>query len=332
MTNDRYPMNLPTAFYVLRWMVRDTFRQALGSRAFWLVLGLNGLAILLCLSVSVDGYTARTPDGEIELMGPDNQPFVGLATQRGQTSVAFGLIRMDQGRDGRADVLFLQELLAKFGAGALGILLMLLWTSGFLPDFLQSESASVLLAKPVPRWAVLVGKYLGVVAVMAMQTSIFVGGTWLALGFKTGAWFPGYLYTIPIVVACFGILFSFMTLLAVLTRSAVVSVVGTLVFWAVCAGVTNFRHELVTENAPPSVRRELTETGYWVLPKTVDLVYVLHELISPAEGKVRLAPVLVLLKLEERNAFHPELSVLCSMLFSGALLGLAARRFAAANY
>src|SRR5437868_4364666 len=143
-------MNLPTALYVLRWMVRDTFRQALGSRAFWLVLGLNGLAILLCLSVSIDGFTAITPEGEIELMGRDNQPFVGLATQRGHTSLAFGLIRIDQGREGRSDVLFLQSLLAKFGAGAMGILLVLLWTSGFFPEFLEPDAASVLLAKPVP--------------------------------------------------------------------------------------------------------------------------------------------------------------------------------------
>jgi ABC-type transport system involved in multi-copper enzyme maturation permease subunit len=324
--------NLPTALYVLRWMVRDTFRQALGSRAFWLVFGLNALAILLCLSVSIDGYTAITPKGEIELMGRDNQPFVGLATQRGFTTLAFGLIRLEQGRDGSADVLYLQSLLAKFGAGALGILLVLLWTSGFLPEFLQAESASVLLAKPVPRWAVLVGKYIGVVVVMAFQTTVFVGGTWLALGLKTGAWFPGYLYTIPIVVVTFAILFSVMTLLAVCTRSAVVSVVGTLVFWIVCAGVTNSRHDLVTEDAPSSVRRSLTETGYWVLPKTVDLLYLLHTLLSPTEGQVKLPPVPGLSKLEERNEFHPELSAVCSLMFGGAVLILAARRFALANY
>jgi ABC-type transport system involved in multi-copper enzyme maturation permease subunit len=325
-------MNLPTAFYVLRWMVRDTFRQALGSRAFWLVTGLNGLAILLCLSVGVEGFTAEIPAGEIEYFGRDKQPLTDLSRREGHTTLAFGLIRFDQSRNGAADVLFLQSLLAKFGAGAFGILLVLLWTSGFLPEFLQAESASVLLAKPVPRWAVLFGKYIGVVAVMAMQTTIFVGGTWLALGLKTGAWFPGYLYTIPVVVACFAILFSCMTLLAVWTRSAVVSVIGTLVFWAVCASVTNYRHELAAQNAPASIRRGLTETGYWILPKTVDLVYVLHTLLSPTEGKIKLAPIQLLEELEERNEFHPELSALCSLLFSGAVLGLGARRFATANY
>ena len=60
-------MNLPSALYVLRWMVRDTFRQSLGSRAFWLILGLSGLAILLCLSIRIEGYTAITPAGAAAL-------------------------------------------------------------------------------------------------------------------------------------------------------------------------------------------------------------------------------------------------------------------------
>src|SRR5260370_40659827 len=102
-------MNLHTAFYALRWMVRDTFRQAFGSRAFWLVLSLNGLAILLCLSVSIDGYTAEIPAGEIEYFGKDKQPLTHLSAREGHTSVAFGLIRFEQSRNGAADVLFLQS-------------------------------------------------------------------------------------------------------------------------------------------------------------------------------------------------------------------------------
>ncbi len=207
-----------------------------------------------------------------------------------------------------------------------------MWTGGFLPEFLHSDAASVLLAKPVPRWALLVGKYLGVVAFMTLQTIVFVGGTWLALGWKTGVWFPGYLYTIPIVVVSFAILFSFMTLLSVWTRSAVVSIVGTLLFWLMCAGVTQTRHEMIFRDAPPSIGRNVAETSYWVLPKTVDLVYLLHTLLSPTDGKVKLATDKMLDKLEKQNEFHPGLSVFCSLLFSAVVLGLAARRFATADY
>jgi len=355
-------MNLPAVFLVLRWMVRDTFRQSLGSRTFWLILGLNALAILLCLSVQVDGFTAQIMPGDNELTDQEGRPFEtdtariarelrwretqkGIApaaplsppSTRGHLTVGFGLIRLEQSRDGATEVLFLQSMLAKFGAGALGILLVLLWSSGFLPEFVRQDSASVLLAKPVPRWALLVGKYLGVVTFMALQSIVFVGGTWLALGVKTGYWFPNYLLTIPIVVLYFAILFSVMTLLGVWSRSAVISVVGTLLFWAFTAGLTQTRHEQVTRAdlnpdrpAPSELARDAVEVSYWVLPKTVDLVYLLHVLLSPP-GKA-LSTVPVLQSLEKQNAFHPEVSLICSLLFGVVVLALAARRFARTDY
>src|SRR5207302_7574837 len=160
-------MNLPASLLVVRCLARDTFRQSLASRTFWLVLGLSGLCVLLCLSVRLEGYTAITPKGEIELFGPDRQPFTGMNQGAGTVSVAFGAIRLRQFRDGQAEVLFLQTVLAKWGAGAVGLLLVLLWTSGFLPEFLDPRAATVLLAKPVPRWSLLAGKYLGVLAFVA---------------------------------------------------------------------------------------------------------------------------------------------------------------------
>src|SRR5262249_41160616 len=181
--------------------------------------------------------------------------FTGLNAGRGYVSMAFGLVRWEQGRDGATEILDLQWRLAMLGAVGLGMLLVLLWSSGFLAELWQPDAASVLLSKPIPRWAILVGKYLGVVAFMALQTTAFVVGTWLALGWKTGYWFPGYLYTIPISVLSFAFLFSFMTLLAVWTRSTVLCLVGTLAFWAVCATVSQTRHEMAARRAPPSPGR-----------------------------------------------------------------------------
>ena len=50
-----------------------------------------------------------------------------------------------------------------------GILLALVWTAGFLPTFLEPGAASVLLAKPVPRWSLLAGKFLGILIFVAFQ-------------------------------------------------------------------------------------------------------------------------------------------------------------------
>ena len=54
-------------------------------------------------------------------------------------------------------------------ADTLGLMLTLIWTAGFLPSFLEGRNICVLLAKPAPRWVLLVGKYVGVLAFVLFQ-------------------------------------------------------------------------------------------------------------------------------------------------------------------
>jgi ABC-type transport system involved in multi-copper enzyme maturation permease subunit len=322
-------MNLPAALFVVRSLARDTFRQSLAGRTFWLLLGLSGLVVLLCLSVRVEGYTAQTPKGEIELYGSDGKPFTGLNPTSGRMSVGFGAVQLTQFRDGPSMVHFLQSLFAK--CSPLGVLLLLLWSSGFLPDFLRPESASVLLAKPAPRWALLVGKYLGVLLFVAVQVGVFVFGTWLALGVRTGCWNAGYLWLAPLVLLQFAVLYSFAALIAVWVRNPVVSVLGALLLWGVCAAVNDGRHELAArgDGAGGPAVAALAEAGYWLLPKPGDLGYLQDRAIDSSRH-FGTHPTLPLL--QQRNAFAPELSLLTSLLFTAGVLALAGHRFVRTDY
>ena len=325
-------MNSPTAIRVVRCMIRDTVRQSLASRGFWLLIGLSALCILLCLSVSIEGATAVRPAGEIELFGADRQPFTGLNPGRGMISLGFGAVRVEQWRDPESSVRMVEILLALVVGGAVGMLLLLLWAGGFLPEFLRPRAASVLLTKPVPRWALLVGKFLGVLAFVAFQVAVFVFGTWAALGFRTGVWHPGYLVCIPLLVIQFAVLYSFSALLAVWTRSTAVCVVGSLALWAVCSAVNINRLAAVAGVGGPAaaspVAAGLLEAGYWVLPKPVDLDAVAHEAVG-AEKHFRPLPEL---KALESGRSSLLLSVLTSLLFSAALLAVAGRRLARVDY
>ena len=327
-------MNSPAAVLVVRCMIWDTIRQSLASRGFWLLAGLSGLCILLCLSVGVEGATAVRPKGEIELFGADHQPYTGLNHGRGTISIGFGAVRVDQWRNPESSVSMLEILLALVVAGTVGMLLLLLWASGFLPEFLQPQAASMLLTKPVPRWALLVGKFCGVLAFTAAQITVFVVGTWAALGLRTGVWHPGYLVCIPLLTLQFAVLYSFSALLAVWTRNTVVCVVGSLVFWAACASVNVGRLGAVLQterSQTPTIApiaQDLLEVGYWVLPKPVDLEAVSREALR-TEQHFRPMPEL---KALESGRSSLVLSVLTSLLFSAAVIGVAARRMARMDY
>ena len=324
-------MNSPTAVMVIRCMIRDTIRQSLASRGFWLLLGLSVLCVLLCLSVSVEGATAVRPAGEIELFGADRQPFTGLNVGRGVVSLGFGAVRVEQWRNPESSVRMLEILLALVVGGTVGMLLLLLWASGFLPEFLRPRAASVLLTKPIPRWALLVGKYLGVLTFVAIQVAVFVLGTWTALGLRTGIWHPGYLVCIPLLVLEFAVLYSFSVLIAVWTRNTAVCVVGSLVLWALCSAVNFNRLAVVARSdaaAHSPVVGALFEAGYWVLPKPVDLEAVSQQALG-AEKHFRPLPEM---KALESGRSSLALSVLTSVLFSAVLLTAAGRRLAKVDY
>lgn len=329
-------MNLPAALFVIQWLTRDTFRQALVARTFWLLLAASLLCIFFCLSIRIEGPASLKPEGEIELYGGDEKPLTGPNPHPGQMTIGFGAIRLQLARGAAAEVHFLQSLLANGVAGAAGLILMLIWTAGFLPEFLQPNAASVLLAKPVPRWSLLVGKYLGVLAFVAFQAAVFIGGTWLALGIRTGLWLPGYLLALPILLLHFAVVYSFSTLMAVYTRSTVASIFGAALFWLICSGMNYARHAVIAQpelapeaHAYPPFVRATTEAGYWLLPKPADMLIVLDNAIGMGE---HLGRIPVFDAVQHAGRFYPELSILSSLGFAVLLLAAAAHQLSTTDY
>src|SRR5271157_3485966 len=161
-------MNLGAAIYAIRWLIRDTFRQARASGVAWLMLTVSGLCILLCLSAGIQGDVPLQQQGDEKpeflprsdplAADPERVRSSGVDIISGELTLAFGAIHVPLGRDGHDAIRFLQLLLAGGVADAAGVLLALIWTAGFLPTFLDPAAASVLLAKPVPRWSLLAGK------------------------------------------------------------------------------------------------------------------------------------------------------------------------------
>ena len=105
------------------------------------------------------------------------------------------------------------------------------------------------------------GKYIGVLAFVLAQASYFVVGTWLALALRTGIWDANYLLSVPLLLLHFAIFFSFSLLLAVCTRSTVVSVFGSIAFWGICWAINFGRHSVMAAAARRSGGLDLS--GDW---------------------------------------------------------------------
>jgi ABC-type transport system involved in multi-copper enzyme maturation permease subunit len=324
---------------ILFWLVRDTFAQSLASGIGWLLFGLSTVCIIVCLSASVSAPTRLGPPGQ----NPDYLPRFdreahdshklkqsGVAVAGGSLRLAFGAIRVPVARDGPGAVHFLQLVLAAGVADTLGLLLTLVWTAGFLPGFLDPRAVAVLLAKPISRSTLLLGKYVGVLAFVAAQAVYFVAGTWLALAIRTGVWDAVYLRAIPLLLLHFAIFFSFSLLLAVCTRSTVVCVFGSIAFWGICWAINFGRHavaavsDLTTQGSFSAPVVWLADICYWLFPKPVDLGRLVFDALG-AGSSFRFP-------LGVGAGVSLWLSVLTSLLFTGYVLFAAARQFARADY
>jgi ABC-2 family transporter protein len=246
----------------------------------------------------------------------------------GRMTVMFGLVPWNITRDRLQAVRELQQYLGGWVGGSIGLLLALLFTAGFLPTFLEPSAVSVLLAKPAPRWSLLLGKYLGVLTFVTFQAVVFVGGTWLALGARTDVWDFAYFLALPLFLLSFAIFFGFSVLLAVLTRSTVASAFGSILFWLVCWGMNYGRHVSRTALDVPSLGYA-ADLGYWILPKPTDL----HLLLAKSLGATDLVSSQInLQQLTQIGAWSPTLSVASSVLAAVVLLLLAEYEFVHTDY
>jgi ABC-type transport system involved in multi-copper enzyme maturation permease subunit len=306
-------MNARAGLSALRWLVRDTFRQGLANGIFWIMLGVTALCALGCLTATL----AEKPGhgGAVTQIGP-----------------FFGLIDLPVSGGPAEAVQALRTNLTIWVAGSAGLLLVLLWTAAFLPSFLEPGAVTVLLVKPVPRWALLLGKCLGVLAFVAVQASAFVAATWLALGLRSGVWDVRYLLSVPLLLLHFTVFFSFSAMLAVATRSTVTCVLGSLLFWLLCCAVNLARHAVRSVpdlGALPGGFGRSIEVGYWALPKPLDFHILL---VQGKHNELVLGQFIDVPAMAAQGAWLPEWSLAASVLSAVALFAVAAYDFVTAEY
>ena len=321
-------MTLSAAVNVLRWLIVDTLWQSLASRIFWVMLAVSGIAILFCLGVGVTGARLEHDPGQrTEILHKDMPSDLeqakrsGVNVIEGNVSLGFGMVHIQHARDFQDSVRFLQVVLSGVVAGTIGILLTLIWTAGFLPSFLEPNAASILLTKPVPRWTLLLGKFLGMVAFVGMQATIFVGGTWLVLGLRTGVWNETYLLSIPLLTLQFAFFYSFSMFLAVATRSTIVCMVGSVLFWMLCSAINAGRIELMLQPDAPAWLRWPIEAAYWVLPKPIDFNLIMNQALTANQY---FAPWPAAQAIEAQGRFTPEWAILTSLLFGVGMILISA--------
>lgn len=146
--------------------------------------------------------------------------FLGVVPLTGDSGAPLGL-----------QIFILYKLLTTgFGAWIM-LLVGVVVTSFFVPNMIRKGTLELLLVRPIPRWRLLFYKYLGGLMFALVLLVALVGGAWVATGLTAGLWSPTVLWAVPILLLFFGLLYACSTLVAVITRAPVPSMLVTCLYW-----------------------------------------------------------------------------------------------------
>lgn len=226
-------------------LIRDTFREALARKIFWVLFALSTLMILFFLFLLridiVSGATAT-----ITLFGQ-------------QTRANPDVDRLVRGVYG-AIATFLYTW---------GMFLAVFASSGLVPSVLEPGRIELLLSKPLSRAHILLGRFAGNVLVVALNSAFLVLGVWTILGVKTGIWSPAFLIAIATTTFIFAVLLGVVVLIGVWLESAAAATMITVALMIISPILA--QTSLMMRLLSSEWSRNLWKTLYYALPKVYEL-------------------------------------------------------------
>ena len=304
-------------------LVVDSFRESLDRKIFWvmLLISVAVAAAMFCLSFEPNRINVFFGTWVIE-----TQVFTLNSALR--TDFIAGI---------------LVEWITDIILGSIGIMLALIATAGFFPALMERGGIEVLLSKPLPRWKLVLGKYIGSLVFMGVQAAIFVLLTFLVAGFRWKVWLPRYFLVIPLMVLMFSYLYCISTLVAVYTRSTVAVILLTLLAWVCFAGIQSSGDYFEMYSELDEYRRasNAIRTARWIIPKTSDLTLLARkwtksaaptEMIADTDEESRDTIKRAERAEKARLDLRPEWTIGSSLLFEAAVLLIAMWKFSRKDF
>jgi ABC-type transport system involved in multi-copper enzyme maturation permease subunit len=142
-------------------------------------------------------------------------------------------------------VQFWESWIINWIGAAVALLISIVITAFFIPNMLRKGTVDLLIVKPISRPALLLYKYVGGLLFMFLNTVVAVVGIWLVLGLRTNVWGTGFLLGIFVLTFQFALYYAVSTLFAVLSRSPIVAILMTFLFWFVFTFLVGYGYYFV---------------------------------------------------------------------------------------
>lgn len=233
----------------------DAYRELNSNRLFWGILALSAFVVVAFATVGLydQGLTINVLVARWEI------PAVGLNSGTIGLPEFYKMIFMTLG--------------VKLWLTQIAAILALISTSSMMPDFISGGAIELTLSKPISRTRLFLTKYVAGLLFVTLQVLAFSGSAFLLIGIKAHSWDPSILLSVPIVVVFFSYIYCVSTLLGLLTRSTVTTLLLTILIWLVVFFGVGTAENVLLEYKDDAARQvERMEQGIESRQKIIDAI------------------------------------------------------------
>jgi ABC-type transport system involved in multi-copper enzyme maturation permease subunit len=231
-----------------------TFRESLARKTFVAFFVISSLTLLLFLfALNIDAV-----DGAVSAISIFGQQAQGVRLDVKELIVGL--------ESGIAVTLF-----------TLGIFFSIFATANLIPTMLEKGNIDWIIAKPISREILLVGRYLGALAIVAFNVFYLIGGSWVILSLKTGYWNGSFLIAGCLITILFAILYAVMMFLSVLLQNSAISIMGAYLIIFISAPL--FQRDNIYALLSKKTYQVLLDGIYYIMPRVVEIGNVVREVV-----------------------------------------------------
>lgn len=238
----------PTGLRTLLAIVEDTLREAFARRIVWAIYA-SSLLILLFLIFVLE---------------------IDIVSGAKATISLFGQEAMSTGSEDTLSV-FIREVQAAIAVFLYGVstFIAVFVCAALTPALYEQGRVDLLLARPIARAWIVLGRFLGNVLMITPSVLFLVAGSYLILGWKSGFWNPGFLYAIPASIFTFSALMCLVFFVAIWSESAAIATIVT--FLAMLFSPILAQKDLAIRLLGSEAARALWNIAHAITPKVYEI-------------------------------------------------------------
>lgn len=123
---------------------------------------------------------------------------------------------------------------------AISMLLFIGASAGYFPNMLESGGVDIVVSKPIRRYQIYLGKYIGGLALFsaALVTTYFI--VFVGVGLRTGEWVGSLFLVLPLQLLAAAVLYGILAAIGTISRNATLSIIVGYAFYLVVDSIIGF--------------------------------------------------------------------------------------------